>query len=231
MTARDFLSGRADALAEDDLRRLGLRRPARRDGPDERHLRRRAARARGAGGAAPCLRALHRARGRHRGRVPPAAPRAGRPGGCLDRGHRRGRRELHARARRPRRDRRLRGARRRRPATCQARPGDLPRQGQGRRAARHRHRRGGRHRHLRHRAGSQPATRPRGRRQGQGHRPHRADPRHLRAARQEPGGQGPGRAGPAPVPPPAPARLGRVDVASGRWPGRRRSGHGLARPG
>ena len=45
------------------------------------------------------------------------------------------------------------------------------------------------------------------------------------------GGQGPGRAGPAAVPPAAPARLGRVDVAPGRWPGRRRPGHGLARTG
>ena len=53
------------------------------------------------------LQALHRARGRHRGRVPPAAPRARRPRGRLVRGHRRRRRESAARARRPRRDRRL----------------------------------------------------------------------------------------------------------------------------
>ena len=43
------------------------------------------------------------------------------------------------RARRARRDRRLGGARRRRPAPRQARPGDLHRLRQGRRAARHRH--------------------------------------------------------------------------------------------
>ena len=48
--------------------------------------------------------------------------------------------------------------------------------------------------------------------QGQGHRPDRADPRHLRPARQEPGGQGPGRAGPAAVPPAPAARLGRGAV-------------------
>ena len=51
---------------------------------------------------------LHRARGRHRGRVPPAAPGAGRARRRLDRGHRRRRRELAARARRARRDRRRR---------------------------------------------------------------------------------------------------------------------------
>ena len=51
-----------------------------------------------------------------------------------------------------------------------------------------------------------------------------ADPRHLRPARQEPRGQGPGRAGPAGVPAAAPARLGRVAVPPGRWPGRRRGG-------
>ena len=44
--------------------------------------------------------------------------------------------------------------------------------------------------------------------QGQGHRPDRADPGHLRPARQEQGGQGAGRAGPAAVPAAAAARLG-----------------------
>ena len=44
--------------------------------------------------------------------------------------------------------------------------------------------------------------------QGQGHRPHRPDPRHLRPAREVQGGQGPGRAGPAQLPPAAPAWLG-----------------------
>jgi len=46
----------------------------------------------------------------------------------------------------------------------------------------------------------------------------------------EPRGQGPGRAGPASVPPAAPAWLGRVDVPSGRWPGGRWPGDGLSWP-
>ena len=78
----------------------------------------------------------HRARGHHRGRVPPAPPGAGRPGRRLDRGHRRGRRELDGRARPARRDGRLRGARGDLPAPADARPGDVrrPRQGRGHRA-------------------------------------------------------------------------------------------------
>ena len=59
------------------------------------------------------------------------------------------------------------------------------------------------------------------RRQGQGRRPNRADPRHLRPARPVERGQGSGRTGPASVPAATPARLGRVVVASGRRPGRR----------
>ena len=42
-----------------------------------------------------------------------------------------------------------------------------------------------------------PAAQPGAADQGQGRRPDRADPRHLRPARQEQGGQGAGRAGPA----------------------------------
>ena len=133
-----------------------------------------------------------------------------------------GRRELHGRARAARRDRRLRGARGDLPAPPDARPRDLhrPRQGRGPRRDRGRDRR--RHRHLRRRARAQPAAQPRGPRQGQGRRPHRADPRHLRPARQVPRGPGAGRAGPAAVHEAAPARLGRQPVAPGRWPGRRR---------
>lgn len=50
--------------------------------------------------------------------------------------------------------------------------------------------------------------RPRGRRQGQGHRSHGADPRHLRPARHLARGSRAGRAGPADLPPAASARLG-----------------------
>ena len=75
-------------------------------------------------------------------------------------------------------------------------------------AARHRRRRRRRHRDRRHRARPEPAARARGRREGQGHRPHDRHPRHLQPARQEPRGQGAGRARPARVPAPAPARLG-----------------------
>ena len=59
--------------------------------------------------------------------------------------------------------------------------------------------------------------------QGQGHRPDRADPRHLRPARPVQGGQGAGRAGAAAVPAPAAARLGSVAVPAGRWPRGRRA--------
>ncbi len=54
-----------------------------------------------------------------------------------------------------------------------------------------------RHRDLRRRARAQPAAEPRGPAQGQGRRPDRADPRHLRPAREVRGGPGAGRAGPA----------------------------------
>ena len=77
MTAKNILSGRAEALADGhhvfdtatfDDSGFVL--------DDDVSLRRRPARPRGARRAAPRRRALHRARGRHRGRVPPAAPRA-----------------------------------------------------------------------------------------------------------------------------------------------------------
>ena len=142
-----------------------------------------------------------------------------------------GGRGLAARARGARRDRR---ARRCSTACCSAGqhpdPGTYLGLGQGRRARRARrgHRR--RHRHRRRRPRPVAAPCAGGRRQGQGDRPDRADPRHLRPARQVQGGQGAGRARPARVPAAAPARLGRVDVPAGRWPGRRRRGDRLARP-
>ena len=209
--------------------RRGRRIPAEPSRGRRAGTRRRAAGPRGAGRAATGVRAVHRAGGHHRGRVPPAAAGARGPRRRVDRGHPRGRRELRPRARRTGGDGRLGRARRGHPATAAPRHRHLPRQGQGAGAARHRHRRRRRHRRLRRRADPGSAARPRGRRQGEGHRPHRPDPRHLRPARQEPGGQGAGRAGPAPVPPAAPAWLGRVDVPPGRWTGGRRSGHGVAR--
>ena len=68
----------------------------------------------------------------------------------------------------------------------------------------------------------EPAAQPRGQAQGQDRRPDRADPRHLRPARQEQGGPGAGRAGPAQLHEAAPARLGRQPLPPGRWPCRRR---------
>ncbi len=64
--------------------------------------------------------------------------------------------------------------------------------GKGHRTARdrHRHRRG--HRHLRRRTEPCAAERAGEGGQGQGHRPHRADPGHFRPARQQSGGQGAG---------------------------------------
>ncbi len=132
------------------------------------------------------------------------------------------RRELDGRARAARRDRRLRGARGDLPAPPEARPGHLHRPRQGRRDPRDRAGDRRRHRHLRRGARAQPAAQPRGQDQGQGRRPHRPDPRHLRPAREEQGGTGAGRAGPAAVHEAAPPRLGRQPVPPGRWPRRRR---------
>ncbi len=163
---------------------------------------------------------VDRARGHLRGRVPPAAPRARRAGGCLDRGHRGRRRELDGRAGPAGRDGRLDGARRVLPAPAEPRPRDVhrPRQGRGPQGDRAGHRR--RHRDPRRRARAQPAQEPRGPGQGQGRRPDRADPRHLRPAREVQGGPGPGRARPAQLHEAAAARLGWQPVPPGRWPGR-----------
>ena len=61
-------------------------------------------------------------------------------------------------------------------------------------------------------------------------RPHRADPRHLRSARHQPGGQGAGGVRADGVHAAQAARLGRVDVAAGRWArGRQRRRRGSAR--
>jgi GTP-binding protein HflX len=96
-----------------------------------------------------------------------------------------GRGELASRTGRARRDGGIDGAG---PGCCsgasETRPGDLARLGQGPGAARRRPRRRCRHRDLRRRTRAVPAARPRRHRQGQGHRPDRPDPRHLRPARQ-----------------------------------------------
>ena len=188
-------------------------------------LRRRAVRPRRPPGAAPRRRPVHRAPGRHRGRVPPAAPRAGRARRRLDRRHRRAtpRTPWPSSPRSPRPPARevLDGLIQRRdqpdPATYIG-----SRQGQELRDIVVADRR--RHRHLRRRADARPAAPPRGRRQGQGRRPDRADPRHLRPARQEPRGQGAGRARADAVHAAAAARLGRVAVPAGRRPASRRCG-------
>ena len=133
--------------------------------------------------------------------------------------------ELAARAVPAGRDGRLGDPGRPDPAPRPARRGDVHRRGQGRgaRGPGRGDRRG--HRDLRRRADAQPAA-PAGRRgEGEGHRPDRADPGHLRPARPEQGRQGPGRAGPARVPAAQAARLGRVAVPAGRRPGRRRRRH------
>ena len=154
---------------------------------------------------------VHRARGRHRGRVPPAAPGAGRAGRRLDRGHRRRTpRTRMRRARRAGRDGRLRRCSTASdPAPRRARPGDLHRlAARSTSCATSSSPTGADTVICDGELAPEPAAQPRGRRQGQGRRPHRADPRHLRPARQEPGGQGAGRAGPAAVPAAAAARLG-----------------------
>ena len=94
--------------------------------------------------------------------------------------------------------------------------------GKAARAGRRRRRDRRGHGDLRRRAHPQPAAQAGGRGEGQGHRQDRADPGHLRPARPQQGGQGPGRAGPAAVPAAAAARLGRVAVPAGRRPGGRR---------
>ena len=88
-----------------------------------------------------------------------------------------------------------------------------------------------RHRDLRRRAGAEPAAQPGGPAQGQGRRPDRADPRHLRPAREVQGGPGAGRAGAAQLHEAAAARLGRQPLPPGRRPGRRgRRRHRRPRP-
>ena len=171
--------------------------------------RRRPVRPRRPRGAAPRGRPLHRARRRHRGRVPPAAPR-----------ERRAHRRLLAgqRSRMPRTRCASSPPSPRPPAPscstacCSAAPHPDPSTylGKGKAQELRGCRRGARrrHRHRRHRARPEPAACARGRRQGEGHRPHRRHPRHLQPARQEPRGQGAGRARPARVPASAPARLG-----------------------
>ena len=199
-------------------------------GPERAHRRRRrpdgAVRA---AVAAPRGQPVHRARGHHRGRVPRAAPGEGRARRAVD--HRPGLRggELPARARGPGRDRRLRGPRRHHPAPHQPGSGHLSGLGQGPGAQGHRGGHGGGHRRRGRGAGTVAAPRPGGRGQGQGHRPYGPDPGHLRPARQVQGGQGPGRAGPARVHAPAPARLGREPVPPGGRSCRGRRGHRLAR--
>ena len=173
----------------------------------------------------------NRPRGGRRRRIPAGAPGEGRPHRPV--GPRRARRGrgVAARARRPGRDRRGDRPRRARPTPFPAGSGHLPRLGQGPRARRDRRTPRGRHRHRRLRARPFAEEGAGGRRRRQGHRPHRADPRHLRAARHLPRGQGPGRAGPARIPPSPPARLGRVDVPAGGRARRLGSRDRLARTG
>ena len=212
----------------------GQRRRTRRDGPERLPRRRRRWRSGPAGPrrprrAAPGRRPVHRAHRRHRGRVPQAAARAGRAGRRLGRRHRRRGRGIDGRAGPAGRDRRL--GRPRRPGAAPQPPGrrDLHRLRQGHRADGDRRgdRRG--HRHLRRRADPQPAAQPGGAAAGQGRRPDRADPGHLRPARPVQGGQGAGRARPAELPGPAAARLGCGAVPAARWPGGRRRRHRLPR--
>ena len=142
---------------------------------------------------------------------------------------RRGSGSLDGRAGQARRDRGFDRAGRRRAAPQPPGRHDLHRVRQGHRAARDRrvHRCG--HRHLRRRADSQPAPQSGGAAQGQGRRPHRADPGHLRAARAVQGGQGAGRARPAELPGTPAAGLGCRAVPAAWWPGRRRRRHRIAR--
>ena len=111
-----------------------------------------------------------------------------------------------------------------------ARPRDLHRQGQGRGAAAARRSARRRRRDLRRRAHARAAAQPREDLQGRRRRPRRADPRHLRPARDEPGGHGAGRARAAPLPLAAPARPGPAAEPAG-WRHRHpaRSGRDAAR--
>ena len=119
---------------------------------------------------------------------------------------------------------RLDGARRDLPAAQQAGPGDVHRSRQGRRPARDGAGHRCRHRHLRRRARAQPAEEPQGPAQGprEGGRPDRADPEHLRPAREVRRGPGAGRARAAELHEAAAPRLGRPALPPGRRTGRRR---------
>ena len=205
LAATDDWDGADDGYPDLDSRR----RHHRRDGP------RRAPR------PAPRRRAVHRARGHHRGRVPPAAARAGRPRRRVDPGRdvedaENSMAELALLAET--------AGSQVLDALYQRRDSPDPATyiGRGKVEGLRRDRQGDRRRHgdPRRRARAQPAAQPRGQGQGQGRRPDRADPRHLRPAREEQGGPGAGRAGPAQLHEAAAARLGRQPVAPGRWPRR-----------
>ena len=133
----------------------------------------------------------HRARRRHRGRVPRTAAGAGRTDRSLDRGHAGQRGELIAGALTARGDGWFCGARPGSSSGGAARPGNLRRLRARPRTGRHRRRERRGHGDLRRRADPRPAAQPRGHREGQGRRPDRAHPGHLR----------PGTPGPRPARP------------------------------
>ena len=113
---------------------------------------------------------------------------------------RRGRGEPR-RARAPHRHRGRRAGRRRAPAARPPRSRHLRRLGQGRGAARARRGARRRRRDLRRRAHARAAAQPREDVRARRRRPGRADPRHLRPARHQPGGHDAGRARAAALPP------------------------------
>ena len=128
---------------------------------------------------------------------------------------------LAARAEPARRHGRPRHRRRGHAAAAAREPRHLRRSGQGGRGSRAGDDEPRRRGDLRRSADARPATQSRARTRLQGDRSQRADPRHLRAARAQPRGQAPGRAGAAAVPPAAPHPAVDPSLA----PAWRRGGH------
>ena len=144
---------------------------------------------------------------------------------------RRSRRSVARGAGAPRRHRGCRAGRARPATPRQARPRDLHRFGQGERAAGDRRRARHRSRDLRRRAHAGAATQPRAPVQGRRRRSRRADPRHLRPARAQPGRHGAGRARATALPPAAAAGEGQAAQPAGRRWWRTRRARRYPRPG
>ena len=155
----------------------------------------------------------HRDRGRSRSRPPTGVARGHR----LRHGLGGGGGSEPRRARAPRRHRGCGTGGDRAATEGRARSCAVRGQGQGRGAPAARRGARRRRRDLRRRAHAGAAAQPRAALRARRRRPCRADPRHLRPARRQPGGHGAGGARPAPLSPAPTARTRPDALAAGRW--------------